>query len=252
MPISLFIFDLDGTLIDTLTDITNSLNYAFGRCGLKSRLTEKQVKGIVGEGIGKLIEKAIQRDGSLTAGPAAADAAAEGSQAEGAKDGRQLAEDLTREFLAHYRKHLLDHTQTYPGVPETLKNLKGFKKAIITNKRVPLTMKILEGLDLAEQFDLVVGPETAGERKPSPEPVFYVLKKLNSRPEEAVVVGDSRFDIEAGRKAGVKCTVAVTYGYGNRQAPVKEADYLIDSIEDLLPTLYKNEPMLERRATPRD
>ena len=245
MPVSLFIFDLDGTLIDTLTDITNSLNYAFARRGLKNALTEKLVRGIVGEGIGRLIEKAIAREGAAGDG-----------------NGQKLAEDLTRDFLAHYRRHLLDHTQTYPGVPETLKGLKGFKKAIITNKRVPLTMKILEGLDLAREFDLVVGPETAGERKPSPEPVFYVLRQLKAKPEEAVVIGDSRFDIEAGRRAGVKCTVAVTYGYGNMQAgsyenkpggpPVKGTDYVIDSIEKLLPTLYKYEPMLERRTAPRD
>lgn len=235
MPIRLFIFDLDGTLIDTLTDITNSLNYAFNKLGLEKQLAEKQVKGLVGEGIGKLIEKAVEE-----------------TKAGGQKGEKKLVEDLKEQFLSHYRKHLLDNTDAYPGVPETLRSLAGFKKAIITNKKTNLTKKILEGLDIARYFDLVVGPETAADRKPSPEPVFYVLRKLKMEPEEAVVIGDSRFDVETGRRARVKCVVAVTYGYGNEKGPAKEADYAIGSIDELVSTLYKNEPMLERRTEHRD
>ncbi|MDA8388025.1 MAG: HAD-IA family hydrolase [Nitrospiraceae bacterium] len=231
MPVKLLIFDLDGTLIDTLADITNSINYAFGRHGLKKTLTERQVRGMVGEGIARLMEKA----------------AAAGKVG----GGKKLTEELTGDFLAHYRRHLLDNTRVYPGVTETLRKLAGFKKAIITNKRVSLSKKILKGLDLAGQFDLVVGPETAGAGKPSPEPVFYVLRKLKAAPGEAVMIGDSRLDIESGRNAGIKCTVAVTYGYGNNRGSLKGADYVIDSMEDLLATLYRNEPMLDRRADPR-
>ena len=227
MSVKLLIFDLDGTLIDTLADITNSLNYAFAKRGIKKTLTERQVRGMVGEGIGALIEKAVAA--SRHAG------------------GRKLAEELTEDFLAHYRRHLLDNTRAYPGVPETLGKLAGFKKAIITNKRVSLTKKILKGLDLAGHFDLVVGPETAGARKPSPEPVFYVLGKLKTAPCETVLIGDSRLDIKSGKKAGVKCIVAVTYGYGNNRNALKNADYMIDDMEKLLPTLYRNEPMLDRR-----
>ena len=230
MPVKLLIFDLDGTLIDTLADITNSLNYAFGRRGLKKKLTEKQVRGMVGRGIGRLVEKA----------------AAAGRDA----GGRKIAEELTGDFLAHYRRHLLDNTRLYPGVRETIEKLDGFKKAIITNKSVPLTRKILKGLDFAGQFDLVAGPETAGAMKPSPEPVFYVLRRLKIAPAESVLIGDSRLDIESGKRAGVKCTVAVTYGYGGK--PAKDADYVIDSMEKLLPTLYRNEPMLDRRDGPGD
>ena len=230
MPVKLLIFDLDGTLIDTLADITISLNYAFARREIKKTLTERQVRGMVGRGIGRLVEKAAA---------AGRDAA-----------GRKLTEELTGDFLAHYRRHLLDNTRPYPGVPEMLRKLAGFKKAVITNKSVPLTRKILKGLDLAAYFDLVVGPETAGAMKPSAEPVFYVLGKLKATAAEAALIGDSGLDIQSGKKAGVKCTVAVTYGYGGKT--VKNADYVIDGMENLLPTLYKNEPMLDRRTTPRE
>lgn len=228
MPVTLLIFDLDGTLVDTLPDITNSLNYAFRKKGLDKTLTCKQVKGLVGEGITRLIEKAVADK----------------------PGGQGLVEDLTEAFLAHYRNHLLDHSYAYPDVPETLKNLNGFKKAVISNKQSPFSKKILKGLGLDGYFDLVVGPDTTGERKPQPGPILYVLEKLKTQPGEAVLTGDSKWDIEAGRRAGVKCTVAVTYGYGNGDGATRCADYVVDRMGDLISTLYKNEPMLERRKDP--
>ncbi|MDA8086873.1 MAG: HAD hydrolase-like protein, partial [Nitrospiraceae bacterium] len=110
---------------------------------------------------------------------------------------------------------------------------------------------ILEGLELAPYFDLVAGPETVAEKKPSAAPVLYVLDKLATDAMDAVMVGDSRFDIKAGRNAKVKCTVGVTYGYDNASG-LKEADYVIGNIGELVATLYRNEPMLERRLAPRD
>ncbi|MDA8089350.1 MAG: HAD-IA family hydrolase [Nitrospiraceae bacterium] len=230
MPISLIIFDLDGTLADTLTDITNSLNHALKAKGLEKTLTEGRVKGLIGEGVGKLIEKAI-------------------SQKE--LENPELAEEIKKKFIAHYKKHLLDNTEAYPWVPEVLKGLYGFKKAVISNKMYPLTKKILEGLGLAPYFDIVAGPETAKEKKPSPAPVLYVLDKLGLDPSEAVMIGDSKFDFRSGKAAKVKCTVGVSYGYGNG-GDLKEADYVIGGIDELVTLLYKNEPMLERRTTRRD
>ncbi len=230
MPISLFIFDLDGTLVDTLADITESLNHALAAAGL-SDLSKGRVKGLIGEGVGRLIEKA---------------AAGQYPRA-----GQEMVREIREKFISHYRRHLLDHSEAYPWVPEVLKGLHGFKKAVISNKMYPLTKKILEGLDLAGHFDLVAGPEAASEQKPSAAPVLYALDKLKTPAGDAVMVGDSRFDISAGRNAGVKCTVAVTYGYGKRGDLLK-ADYTIDSIDELVATLYRNEPMLERRKTPRD
>lgn len=230
MPISLFIFDLDGTLVDTLADIANSLNHALAGKGLEP-LSQSRVKGLIGEGVESLIEKAVSWQAP--------------------KSDPELEREIRDKFVSHYSRHLLDHSDAYPGVPEVLRSLHGFKKAVISNKMHPLTKKILEGTGLAPYFDLVVGPETVKEKKPSPVPVLYVLDKLAKDAAEAVIVGDSKFDIKAGRNARIKCTVGVTYGYGNGNG-LKGADYVIGGIDELVSTLYRNEPMLERRQTPRD
>lgn len=207
MPVKLIIFDLDGTLIDSSIDITNAINYAIEPYGSRP-LTVEETIGIVGEGITKLIEKLIAMNGI------AAD--------------RDI---VVVRFLKHYSDHIVDNSPAYPGVKETLKKLKGYKKAVISNKREALSKKILDELDLSEYLDLVVGSDTTPERKPSPVPVQYALSRLGIKPEEAVIVGDSNFDIEAGKAAGIR-TVAVTYGYRPVEM-LQGADYMIDRMEEL-------------------
>ncbi len=225
MPVKLVIFDLDGTLIDSLQDITGALNHALQRQGLKP-LAEKEVAGMVGEGVTRLIEKAL--------GP----------------EKTHLKESVLTDYSAFYDKHMLDHTVPYPGVREMLENLRGYKKAVITNKRYASSEKTLKGLGLFEYFDMIAGPEAVPERKPSPEPVKYVLRELGLESRQAVMVGDSRFDIEAGKGASVRCVVAVGWGYSKRE-DLKGADYIIDNMEQLVPILYGSEPMLERRKNDR-
>ncbi len=126
----------------------------------------------------------------------------------------------------------------YPHVRETLEKLNGYKKAVISNKREYLSTRLLDKLELLKYFDLVVGSDTTSERKPSAIPVIYVFTKLGVNPDESIIVGDSNYDIEAGKKAGLK-TVAVTYGYRERQYLI-DADYIIDSMKDLLTLLDTN------------
>jgi phosphoglycolate phosphatase len=122
----------------------------------------------------------------------------------------------------------------YPSVKETLARLVNYKKAVISNKREHLSRGILHKLDLLQFFDLVVGSDTALQKKPSAIPVLYVLQKLGIRPEEAVMIGDSNFDIIAGKNAGVT-TVAVTYGYRERKDLI-DADYMVE-VFDALPAV---------------
>ena len=210
MSIKLIICDLDGTLIDTSRDITNALNYAISSLGLGS-FTVEDTKKMVGEGITRLIEKLLG-DKKI-----------------------EVRDVVIQKFLGYYSQHLVDYSEVYPNVKETLEKLNEYKKAVISNKREYLSQRILDRLDLLKYFDIVVGSDTTSEKKPSALPIMYVLTKLEVNSHEALIVGDSNYDIESGKKAGIH-TVAVTYGYREKQYLVN-ADYIIDTFDNLLAIL---------------
>lgn len=221
MTIKLIIFDLDGTLADTRIDITNAVNHAIEPYGIKP-LTTKDTVSLVGVGITKLMEKIIEnRRQPKTIGSCNC-----------MEQFKPIDRDaLVSKFLEYYSEHLLDNTTAYPGVKEILPILKGYKKAVVSNKREALSVKLLDDLGLLESLDLVVGSDTTPERKPSPLPILYVLSKLNIYNKEAAIVGDSHFDIEAGKRANIK-TIGVTYGYGAAES-LRGADSLIGSMDEL-------------------
>lgn len=216
MPVELIIFDLDGTLIDSSIDITNAINYAIEPYGVKP-ITIEETIGLVGEGITRLMEKIVDRSQT-----------------------KEIDKDiLVDRFLQHYSTHLVDKTTVYPGVRETLERLEGYKKAVISNKREALSTRILSDLGLLKYLDLVVGSDTTPERKPSPIPILHVLSKLNIKSENAIIIGDSNFDIEAGKAAGIK-TIAVTYGYRPLDLLIG-ADFIINKIDELVDILRRFE-----------
>jgi len=204
-------FDLDGTLVDTAQDITNALNFAIEPYDIKI-LTVKDTIKLIGEGISRLVEKVLP------------------------VEKMHLKSNVMKRFLEHYSEHLTNNSKEYPHIKETLENLTTVKKAVISNKKEDLSKKLLEKLGLSEYFDLIIGSDIAGERKPSPVPVLYVVAKLGLSPEESVIVGDSNYDMEAGKRAGVR-TIAVTYGYRPRENLIG-ADYIIDDIRELIPLVH--------------
>ena len=206
MSIQLILFDLDGTIVDTSKDITNALNYALSPYGLDGISVEATIK-IIGEGLTRLIEKVL------------------------GEERYHLKDAVSKRFLDYYSAHLVDNSQIYPDVKETLDMLSGYRKAVISNKRENLSVNLLKQLDLDRHFELIVGSDTTPERKPSAGPLLYVCSKLHISSREALMVGDSQYDIEAGHNAGTK-TVAVTYGYQERSL-LTAADYQIDSFRDL-------------------
>jgi phosphoglycolate phosphatase len=213
MPIKLILFDLDGTLVNTSMDLTNALNYALKPYGLKKLSVENTIK-LVGEGITRLIDKALVNEHV------------------------QQREEATKRFLDYYSKHLTDFSKIYPGVAETLEMLHNYKKAVISNKRENLSVQLLDNLGLLKYFNIVVGSDTTSEKKPSAMPVFYILQQLHVTPDKTAIVGDSNFDIEAGKKAGIK-TIAVTYGFRGKNL-LLDADYIIDSFKELPSVLDRN------------
>jgi len=224
--LKLLIFDLDGTLADTSKDITDAVNYAVKPFGVKP-LSVSEIKAMVGSGISKLIESLIPPHPAIPPSLMG--------------DNREVAkEEAVKRFLEYYSIHLLDYTNTYPQVKETLSKIEAYKKAVISNKREVLSKKVLEGLGLLKFFDVVLGSDSVPERKPSPVPIFELLKRFGVSKDEAVIIGDSNYDIEAGKAAGIK-TIAVTYGYRDREV-LKGADFIIDNFGEILRIL----PEVER------
>ncbi len=204
--IKLIMFDLDGTLVDSGIDITNALNHALAPCGLPP-LTLAETIARVGEGVTRLIEKVV-----------------------GSDDAARRDAVLMR-FLAYYAEHLTDATRPYPGVAPTIEGLAGRRKAVISNKMESLSRRVLSDLGLIQHVDLVLGGDSVGEKKPSPKPLLHVMDVLAAAPGESVIVGDSSFDIQAGRAAGVT-TVAVSYGFRAADT-LGEADFIIDAMPEL-------------------
>ncbi|MEW6714223.1 MAG: HAD-IA family hydrolase [Nitrospirota bacterium] len=205
--LKLLIFDLDGTLADTSVDIANAVNYAIEPLG-KSSYSVEEIKAMVGSGITKLIRSLIPSEASIP------------------------EENIIKRFLDYYSEHLLDNTKAYPYVNDTLSKFADYKKAVISNKREGFSREILEGIGISRFFDIVLGSDSVREQKPSPVPLLEVMKRYGASKDEAVMIGDSSYDIQAARAAGVK-VIAVTYGFRSRET-LKDADYIIDSFDELL------------------
>jgi phosphoglycolate phosphatase len=214
VAIRLLIFDLDGTLVDSSADISAALNHAIGPYGIPE-VTIPETISLVGEGLTRLIEKVIERRAP----------------------GLDLSTLVVR-FLDYYSVHLGDNTRPYPGTPEVLDELRDCRKVVVSNKIESLSIEVLRATGLARYFDFVAGGDTFSEKKPSPTPVLAVLSKFGVAPAQTLLVGDSIYDMEAGRAAGVK-TVAALYGYGSPSFSSR-ADYRMERIGDL--------PEIVRRA----
>lgn len=206
--VELLIFDLDGTLADTRADLTAAVNHALKELALPP-LSMDQVCRYVGDGLQTLLSRAL-----------------------GLHHG-DLVEDAVRLFRDYYGLHLLDRTRLYSGVRETLDHFRGKRKAIVTNKPLAFSERILAGLEIESHFEVVLGGDSTVQRKPHPEPALKVLTLTGVDPRLAAMVGDSPADIEMAQQAGV-FSVGVTYGLRSA-AEVRAAgpDLLLESLAEL-------------------
>jgi len=207
--IKLIIFDLDGTLIDSLDDLTDATNHMLVSLGRKP-VGRDQVRGYVGQGARRLAEKAMPN-----AVP-------------------EEVEVGLSTFLAYNEEHIVDKTRLYPGAGETLEALRdrGITLTVVSNKNVALCRKVLSTLGAEDFFAVVVGADSLPQRKPSPEPLLLVLRQFGVAPEQAVMVGDSINDIAAGKAASM-VTVGCGWGYGD-PSEIRDADYRINALSELL------------------
>jgi len=190
MKIKAIIWDLDGTLLNTLDDLAASTNAALAHNGLPLRTTD-EVRAFVGNGIHKLIERAVPELGAQHP---------------------KFAQVLS-DFAAHYAQHSMDRTRPYDGVMEALDALsgRGVKHAIVSNK-VDAAVKALSRDYFGERMISAVGDDPSRRKKPAPDSVFEAMRQLGVTAEETVYVGDSEVDVLTARHAGIPC-IAVKWGF---------------------------------------
>lgn len=183
------VFDLDGTLLDTLNDLTNSVNYALVKHGLRMR-SKSEVRLFLGNGIRYLMKKAV---------------------GDGITDDR--FEAIFQSFRSHYVEHCLDTTEPYPGIMNLLMDLKqkGVRMAIVSNKLHPAVQE-LSNRFFKGYITSAVGESATVRRKPNPDAVLEALRQLHSKSTEAIYVGDSEVDLETAKNAQLRCAL-VTWGF---------------------------------------
>ena len=211
-------FDLDGTLLDTSGDLAAAVNHALASVD-RPLLTVEQVKPMIGGGARAML--------------------AQGMAATGGCDEATL-DVLHRRLLAYYEEHIAVLTQPYPGTLDALDTLatRGVRIAVVTNKLEGLARKVIDALGLTQRFACIIGGDTMGpgNAKPSPKPIYEMLARCGGG--TAAFIGDSIFDIQAGKAAGLP-TVACSFGF--LMQPVHElgADAVIDGYDELIPTLER-------------
>lgn len=208
------IFDLDGTLTDTLQDLCNSVNYALRRMEWPER-SLSEVRQFVGNGVRRLVERAVPQEADATG-----------------------VETCFTYFQKHYLLHCQDNTRLYPGIAGMLREVRsrGFRTAIVSNK-------LQAGVDELYQtyfrdiIDVAIGEREGLRRKPAADMVELALERLGVSRQEAIYVGDSEVDVQTARNAGLPC-VAVLWGFRDRERLVEAgATTFISHPDQLLPLI---------------
>lgn len=192
MNLKALFFDLDGTIIHTIPDISDALNDALKAAGFPYRYSVEETKRLVGYGSGALIHRALQE-----------------------MDSPENFEKLKKEYMLRYRDYQTRHSDAFPGLKETLRRFKerGLVLFVCSNKPHPLAVEIVEHV-YGKDFFLEIYGDKAGEApKPDPHILLHFMKKYDLKPEECLMIGDSLPDVLTAENAGVKCLLC-TWGYG--------------------------------------
>ena len=207
----LYLFDLDGTLVDTRRDIAEAVNHVL-------RLHDRPVAELatviswVGDGVDDMMKRAFKTD-------------------EG-----QFVGELVDEFRSSYMDHCTDFSHLYEGCAETLTSLqeRGAHLSVLTNKPQDLSLEILRRLGILQYFDRVVGPNDADLRKPNPSNLLSLIRDIGASRERTLMIGDSRNDILVANNAGI-ASCGCTFGYIGRDALLElKPTYLVDSLPQIL------------------
>ena len=209
----LFIFDLDGTLVDTAPDFKNSINYMLNEIN-ESEVSLIEIRNWVGYGARELIRRTVV-DKNIP------------------HDENRI-EEMLKIFLLHYTHNIDDDSVLFNNVKNVLEFLKnnGIKLAVCTNKMERLSNILLEKLNVLHMFDYLVGGDSLIRSKPDPFPLLNICEKLNTETSDSIMIGDSVTDLNAGKGAGMP-VVLVSYGYTDNKDIYNEADLVINDFSQL-------------------
>lgn len=210
MKYKLAIFDMDGTILDTLVDLAEAMNYALRKAGIKERSLQ-EIRSYMGNGMLRLIRLAAPEDASA-----------------------ELLAELKETFTEFYKAHCSAHTRPYDGIVELIEELRsqGVKTAVVSNKP-DFGVQLLVQDYFPTSFDAAVGERIGIAKKPAPDSVNEVLRLLDISREEAVYIGDSEVDIETARNAGMT-GVIVTWGFRDESYLLSlKPDVLVHDIKEL-------------------
>lgn len=207
------LFDLDGTVVDTLDDLAASVNHALSRLGRPVR-DRHEVRGFIGEGVRQLLKDCL--------GPAH----------------ESLTDQALSLFTPHYQEHCVDRSALYPGVRQTLDALARTRRlAMVTNKPEAPSRRILKALGVDDFFAVLVAGDTLPVKKPDPAPLVEAARRLGVPVGDSAMVGDGDGDMVAARAAGARA-VGATFGFRSAaQLKAAGAEALVDRFEDLIPLL---------------
>lgn len=217
MKVKAIVFDLDGTLLDTLDDLWLSVNYTMDKYGFPRR-DRREVRSFLGSGVRYLINKALP------------------------EDKKDMTDECLAVFKAYYDIHKDDNTRPYDGVIDMLKAVRaaGLKSAIVSNK-YDAAVQELKNVTFNGLVDFAVGEGNGIKTKPAPDGVLLALENLGVSRDEAVYVGDSEVDLKTAENSGLKC-IAVTWGFRDRDFLFEcGAKNVIDNTAELLPLVRKDE-----------
>jgi len=211
------LFDLDGTLIDSVPDLATAVNQMLQKLD-REIFSEDTIRYWVGNGAQVLVKRALSGK----------------TQIDEALD-PDLFEKALKIFLMFYAKTLCKETMTYPNVSNTLKtlNASGYRLVIVTNKPFDFVAPILKGLEIDSLFEFWLGGDSLDKKKPDPLPLLHACEKLNLNVEQCVMVGDSRNDLLAAKAAGMQ-SIGVTYGYNyGEDIHIYEPDLIVDDFANI-------------------
>jgi phosphoglycolate phosphatase len=207
----LLVFDLDGTLVDSVLDLRAALNEMLRERGRRA-LSPPEVQRMIGDGVPALVARALAASGA---------------------DSAEAPMALSR-FLEIYEANPAELSRPYPGVPETLAALRrrGYRTAICTNKPQRATIAVMQGLDLLPLFDGIAGGDRFAVKKPHPDHLLRLIAELGARPETSAMIGDNENDTAAARSAAIP-VLLMRYGYARVDPDSLAADALLEHFAEL-------------------